>query len=67
MTVGRVMIAVGAVILVAGILVQLGVPLGRLPGDIRLSRGSVTVYAPLVTGLIVSVVLTILVNLLIRR
>ena len=64
---GKVLIGVGAVIVVVGIAVQLGLPLGRLPGDIRWSRGSVTVYAPLVTGLLLSVVLTVLLNVFFRR
>jgi hypothetical protein len=51
---------VGLVILVAG---RLGLPLGRLPGDITLQRGPLTVFAPLVSCLVVSVVLTVIVNL----
>ena len=67
MTPGKVLIVVGAVILVVGVAVQLGFPLGRLPGDIKFSRGNVTFYSPLVTGIVISIVLTILLNLLIKR
>jgi hypothetical protein len=64
---GKVIIVIGAVIIVVGLLVQAGLPLGRLPGDIKFSRGSFTVYSPLATGLLLSLVLTILLNLLLRR
>jgi hypothetical protein len=66
MTAGKLLIVLGAVIVLVGILVQFGLPLGRLPGDIRYSSGSFTVYAPLATGLLVSVVLTVILNLLFR-
>jgi hypothetical protein len=47
--------------------VQAGLPLGRLPGDIKVSRGNFTFYSPLVTCLVLSVVGTILLNLFFRR
>jgi hypothetical protein len=37
-----------------------GLPLGRLPGDIRFQRDGVTVFIPLGTMLVVSVVLSFL-------
>jgi len=61
---GRTLIAVGVLLVVAGVLVQAGVPLGRLPGDIIIRRGSGTFYFPIVTCLIVSIVLSIVVALL---
>jgi hypothetical protein len=67
LTPGKVLIAVGAVIVLVGIAIQLGLPLGRLPGDIKISRGNLTFYSPLATGLILSVVLTVLLNLFFRR
>ena len=39
---------------------------GRLPGDINVQVGGITCIAPLLTMLIVSVVLTVVVNLLLR-
>ena len=65
--VGRLIIIAGVVLVMIGLLVQAGVPLGRLPGDIRISRGHFTLYSPLVTGLLISVALTILLNLVLRR
>ena len=67
MSAGRILIIVGGIILVVGLLVQAGLPLGRLPGDIRISRGNFTLYSPLVTGLLISVAVTIVLNLLLRR
>jgi Protein of unknown function (DUF2905) len=67
MSPGRILIAAGAVIVAVGVLVQLGVPLGRLPGDIRLGGQGFSVYAPLATGLLVSIALTVVINLLLRR
>jgi len=49
---GKILIIIGGGILVIGLLVQAGLPLGRLPGDIRISRGSFTLYSPLMTGLL---------------
>jgi hypothetical protein len=60
---GRTLIAVGVLLVVAGVLVQAGVPLGRLPGDIIIRRGSGTFYFPIVTCLVVSIVLSIIVAL----
>jgi hypothetical protein len=63
---GRLLIAIGVVIVLVGLLVQAGVPLGRLPGDIVIRRGSSTFYFPIVTCLLVSVVLSIVAALLRR-
>ncbi len=55
---GAILGAAGLVVLLAG---RLG--LGRLPGDIFIQRENVTFYFPLATMLIVSIILTIIVNL----
>ena len=41
-------------------LIWLGVPLGRLPGDIVVQRDGFTFYLPITTSILVSVVLTLL-------
>jgi hypothetical protein len=60
---------VGPFVVVAGILIAaLGVLVwaggfswfGRLPGDIRIERGNVRIYIPLISMLLISVVATIL-------
>jgi DUF2905 family protein len=63
---GRILIAVGLVLVAAGVAVQFGLPLGRLPGDIIIRRGNGTIYIPIVTCLIVSIVLTVIAAL-VRR
>lgn len=45
---------------------KLGIPLGRLPGDIRIEGENGTFYFPLASSVLVSVVLTILLNLIVR-
>jgi hypothetical protein len=66
---GRTLLLVGALIALAGLVMVVGgrLPLGRLPGDISGSRGGVTFYFPLGTSLLLSVVLTLVLNLLVRR
>jgi hypothetical protein len=62
---GRVLLVVGIVLVVAGLLLVLGVRipfLGRLPGDLRIERDGLVVVIPLATMFIVSVILTILLN-----
>jgi hypothetical protein len=41
--------------------------LGKLPGDISIDRGNVHFYFPIVTGLLLSLVLTVLLNVFLRR
>jgi hypothetical protein len=64
---GKFLIMGGVVLVIIGLLIQAGVPLGRLPGDIRIERGNFTLYSPLLTGLLISIGLTILINLALRR
>jgi DUF2905 family protein len=67
--VGRLLIVAGAVLVIAGAFFALGgrVPfLGRLPGDISFKSGNVQFYFPLVTCLLLSAVLTLLLNLFFR-
>lgn len=66
---GRMLILLGGLIALAGLVMVIGgrLPLGRLPGDISGTRGGVTFYLPLGTSLLLSVVLTLVINLLIRR
>ncbi len=54
---------VGGLIFLAG---KVGLPLGRLPGDITFSRGNFTCFFPLATMILVSIILTVGLNLLIR-
>ena len=67
MTPGKILILAGIVLLAIGLLVEAGLPLGRLPGDIRYSNGNVTIYVPITTGLLLSVALTVVLSLLLRH
>ena len=59
---GRVLIVVGGVLLVAGIALTAfgGLGLGRLPGDFVYRRGNFTFYFPIVTSILLSIVLSLL-------
>ena len=65
--VARIVALFGLVLLlVAGILFlldRLGLPLGNLPGDIKIERGSFRCTIPIISSLILSVVLTVIINL----
>jgi hypothetical protein len=60
---GKTLILVGLVIVGLGLLMMLGLPLGRLPGDFSVRRGNVSFYFPLTTSIIVSILLTLLFSL----
>jgi hypothetical protein len=60
---GRLLLILGLVIAAVGVAVMLGVPFGRLPGDVVIRRGAVTFYFPLTTSILVSVALTLLLML----
>ena len=67
--IGRVLLVVAAVIGVVGLvlLTASALGLGRLPGDFSFGRGNTRVYVPLATSLIISIVATVVLNLLLRR
>jgi hypothetical protein len=64
--VGRFLIVIGIVLVVVGLLVNFGVPIGRLPGDITYRRGNFSFYFPLTTSIIASILLTLLMMFLRR-
>jgi len=67
---GKLLIALGAMIVVAGILLMLlgrtNLPLGRLPGDILYRGKNTTFYFPLATSLVVSVMLSLVLYIISR-
>ncbi len=67
---GRWLMILGALLMVLGALVvlfsRLGWPLGRLPGDLVYQRGNFTCVFPLATSLLLSLILTVLLNVLSR-
>lgn len=50
---------VGAIIFVVGFLMQF-IHLGKLPGDIIIKKGNTTVYFPIVTSILISIVLSLI-------
>ena len=66
---GKVLLVTAALLAAAGVVALLLARAGvdRLPGDVVWRRGNVTVWAPIGTMILVSVVLTIVLNLWIRR
>lgn len=60
---GKVIVIICAVMVVVGALLWSGAGkgwLGRLPGDVHYTRGSFTLYFPLMTSLLLSILLTLL-------
>jgi DUF2905 family protein len=64
---GRLLIVAGIVLVGIGLLLNLGLPLGRLPGDMTYRRGNFSFYFPLTTSILASILLTLLVWFLGRR
>ena len=63
---GKLLVVGGLIVAGIGMLVMLGVPIGRLPGDITVRRGNFTFYFPLATSILASILLTLLLALLRR-
>jgi hypothetical protein len=57
---GKLLVFAGIVLVVLGLLVMWGVPLGRLPGDVVIRRGNFSFSFPIVTCIVLSVILTLL-------
>jgi hypothetical protein len=64
---GRTLIVLGLLVAGVGLLISLGLPIGRLPGDFTIRRGSFTFYFPLTSSIIASIVLTLVMMLISRR
>jgi Zn-dependent protease with chaperone function len=67
---GKLLIVLGVVLVVVGAVFLFAdrIPwLGKLPGDIIFKRGRTTVYIPIVTMLVVSLLLTLILNLFSRK
>ena len=69
----KTLILIGALFIAAGFvwlaLEHIGVSrfLGNLPGDLNFTRGNVSFHFPIVTCLIISVVLTLILNIFFRH
>ena len=67
--IGRVLLTVGVVMVIAGgIAILLGkIGVSSMPGDLSFRRGNTRIFIPIGTSILISVVLTILLNLFLRR
>jgi len=68
--VGRYLVIAGFVLILTGsglfLASKLGLPLGHLPGDIRIEGTNSTFYFPIVTSIVLSILLTIILNFIVR-
>ncbi|OFW15589.1 MAG: hypothetical protein A3F69_00785 [Acidobacteria bacterium RIFCSPLOWO2_12_FULL_66_10] len=60
---GRLFVLIGLGIAGVGLLMMLGLPLGRLPGDFYVRRGGFSFYFPLATSILLSIMLTLILAL----
>jgi len=69
MSIARTLIVIGGALVALGLLLQVApyVPLlGKLPGDIRIEREGYTLYFPIVTCLLLSAIVTLVMQLIER-
>jgi Protein of unknown function (DUF2905) len=68
--IGRFLMIGGVLLFVVGGLVFLaakfGLPFGHLPGDIRIEGKNTTLYFPLGSSILISIVLTVILNIIVR-
>ncbi len=68
--IGRYLVIAGVILILLGggfyLSSKLGLPLGRLPGDIHIEGKNGSFYFPIVTSIVLSLVLTIVLNIIIR-
>lgn len=69
-TIARYLIIGGIVLILIGggvyLAAKFGIPLGRLPGDIRIEGENGSFYFPLTSSILVSVIFTIILNIIFR-
>lgn len=67
---GKFLIILGVLIIALGIFLTFipKIPyLGKLPGDFYIKKGNFTFYFPLATSILISIILTLILNLLFRK
>lgn len=65
----KILIIFGVLLLIIGLLTYFSdkLPLFKLPGDIVIKRKNLTIYIPIVSMIILSLILTIILNLIFRK
>jgi hypothetical protein len=67
---GRIIVVAGLLLVVVGGLIwavgKLGLPFGHLPGDIRFERDGFSCFVPLASMILLSLVLTVVLNIILR-
>ena len=69
-TLGKVLLIVGGILVILGLVFLLAgrIPFfGKLPGDLSIKSKSFSIYIPIATCMILSVILTVILNLFLRR
>ena len=67
--IGKLLLIVGGLIVVVGVVLSFvgRIPfIGRLPGDVSFQMGSFSVYVPVASGIVISLVATIVLNIVMR-
>ncbi len=64
---GRALIVTGVVLVILGVVLVAAARLPRMPGDIVIERPNLTVYVPIGTMILVSILLTLILNFVLRR
>ncbi len=70
---GRLLIIIGIVSIIAGLVFIFGgkfltnFPLGKLPGDINIKKDNFSFHFPIMTSIIISIVLTLILNIFFRK
>lgn len=64
--VAKILVIAGMCLIIAAIFIEKGIriPLGRLPGDIIIKKENFVFYFPLATGIIISILLTLIFSLM---
>ncbi|MER3446488.1 MAG: DUF2905 domain-containing protein [Candidatus Dadabacteria bacterium] len=68
--IGKLIIILGIFLVVIGVLIVLApkIPyIGRLPGDIYINRDGFTIYFPIVSSILISIILTLILNFIFRK
>jgi len=70
LSIARLLVITGVILVIVGGLIylfaRLGIPVGRLPGDIRIQGANFTCLIALGTSILLSVILTVVLNIIVR-